>query len=371
MVPKSYKNGSSPRKIVFAVLFCFYTSTTCLNAQVVVNFIHGNPTELKVSDLFTLQIVNNSNARQVKVSIEVSDGKRQVYKANTSEIRCEAGLNDYTIAHFTLSDVFYSPDPSYDFLRRVATFPFGDYLICYHIYNVQTGELEVSNCFNQEVTPFTPILLINPSNNAIVNTLYPQFIWNPPAPSDGMNISYSLKLVELIGNQSAYEAVQRNPSIFAINDYHETFLSYPLNSFALENKKSYAWQVVTPLSRKLDSEIWRFKVALDSAYEEPVVFFDNYIIPKKEKDGSSINIRFQLKVMLNSSWRDSLVYEVLGPDNSVVINNDLTSVSKAGPRMFILDFRMKGVLENKKTYTLKTTDKNGTLGFVRFRYYNK
>lgn len=358
-------------KILLACVILLLNPGSHVVAQITINFIHGNNSEIRVSDLFNFQLINSTSNKQIKIEIEVKAGRDLVYRANTHIINCNEGLNEYSFSNIKLIDEHYNSDSKFAYLRSTNLFPFGDYLICFKVYNTATAEIELTDCFNQEVTPFTPILLINPSQNSVVNTFYPQFIWNPPAPSDGANLNYTFTLVQIFNNQSALEAIKRNSPILLIKDLSSTYLQYPINGFPLENHKSYAWQVTTPISRKLDSEIWKFKIQIDSSYEEPVNFYDSYIIPKRQEDGSIINIRHRLKVMLEGGWIDELNYSIVTNDGKSIIDNDQKIVKRTGLKMFEIDFSENSELKHKNWYTIQVSDKNGSIGFITFRYYKK
>ena len=71
----------------------------------------------------------------------------------------------------------------------------------------------------------------------------PMFVWTPitPTPMEG----YTLKIVEIIGEQSADNAMKTNKPYFIQDNINSTSFQYPVSAKQLEDGKKYAWQVST------------------------------------------------------------------------------------------------------------------------------
>ncbi len=366
-----YSNIVHFHKVFTVVIF-----TLCVPAagqsQLLVNLTYNNPYELKVNDLYTLQITNSGGRENMKMLIDVT-AQGLVYHSETSPFLCDAGSSNYTYNSFQIKQSSYSNASTYEITKNTGLFPAGDYYICYKLINLTTNE-EVQNCINYEVTPITPILLLNPSQDNIISTLYPQLMWLAPTPALASNVPYTLRIVERQGKQSCYEAIKRNYEVLKQTDITQTSLIYPMNAMPLENYKTYCWQVITPINRKVDSEVWGFTVKLDSADEDAkVVFFDNYVIPKNAPNTSSINIKDQIRIQLEEDFPvKRLLYDVLNMDQKVVISNDQSLVKNEGGNKFTIDLQQSELLKNRSYYTMKISGDNlKNAHYVFFRFYKR
>lgn len=341
-------------------------------SQIVLSPTYSNPYELKVNDLYTVQIINSGIKENLKLLIDVTAGV-QIYHSETAPFLCETGVSSFTLNNFQIKQSIFSNSPIYEITKNTGLFPAGDYYICYKLINLTTLE-EMHNCINYEVSPITPILLLNPSQNSTVNTLYPQLMWLAPTPILSNNFPYTIRIVELQANQSCYEAIKRNFEVFKVSDYNQTNILYPMNAMPLEYNKNYCWQVVTQVNRKVDSEVWGFTPKFDSTEEDAkIIFFDNYVIPKNAPNTSTINIKNQLRIQFEEEFPiKQMFYEVLDINQKPIISNDQSLVIAKGANKFILDLQQSNLFINRSYYTLKISGENSKDShFVFFRYFKR
>ncbi len=89
------------------------------------------------------------------------------------------------------------------------------------------------------------------------------FSWLPPAPAPaGARITYTLKLVEMVGRQSGYDALRSNPSLIEMRGLTNTVVVLPIAARRLEVGKSYAWSVEVYLNNVLmqNSEVYELSL---------------------------------------------------------------------------------------------------------------
>jgi hypothetical protein len=103
--------------------------------------------------------------------------------------------------------------------------------------------------------------LISPKNGASITVPQPTFTWSPPAPSPTGQVTYEVKIVEILPNQTKEEALRTNPVWYEVTSLRTATLSYPRSARALETGKKYAWQVkMVSDGREVNrSEIWAFQ----------------------------------------------------------------------------------------------------------------
>jgi hypothetical protein len=90
--------------------------------------------------------------------------------------------------------------------------------------------------------------------------------WLPPAPlPHGARVSYTLKMTEIVGRQSAYDAVHSNPAVILIENMALNMVQLPVAARRLQPGRSYAWQVSVYLNGTLLqlSEVRYFTICED------------------------------------------------------------------------------------------------------------
>lgn len=79
-------------------------------------------------------------------------------------------------------------------------------------------------------TSFSPEL-ISPQDGAVIQDEYPVFTWMPPMPiPPGQEITYVVKIVEILNGQTKEEAMQSNPAWFENKDIQTTSFQYPVSA---------------------------------------------------------------------------------------------------------------------------------------------
>ncbi len=144
---------------------------------------------------------------------------------------------------------------------RSGSSPSGSYTICIYAED-RSGRQLGQDCIQQTVMISQAPVLINPRQNEVLKTgTSPSFTWMQPAPSIQGTV-YTLRMVEVIGEQSPIDAMARNPSLFEQNGLRMATLQYPPSARKLEVGKRYAWQVTVSSegSRNQQSEISRSEV---------------------------------------------------------------------------------------------------------------
>jgi hypothetical protein len=104
-------------------------------------------------------------------------------------------------------------------------------------------------------------LLLSPQDAGNVEDVRPIFTWAMPMPSRaGGGVSYSIRIVQLLGRQSPVGAMQANPAWLELSDVKTTTILYPPGARPLIAGAEYAWKVSAFVRGALlgESEVWRF-----------------------------------------------------------------------------------------------------------------
>jgi hypothetical protein len=112
-----------------------------------------------------------------------------------------------------VTDEWY--DPEYEpIARQRGTLPAGNYVACIQVERADNRAVLSKDCRNISVGgKVSPLKLVYPKNGqTIPQGQLPTFTWLPPtkAPSGAQ---YRLRIVEVLGNQSPSDAMQRNAVI--------------------------------------------------------------------------------------------------------------------------------------------------------------
>ena len=149
---------------------------------------------------------------------------------------------------------------------RSGLLPVGRFIVYYTLEtNVPGKSIPLGEAYLPlEVQPLSPPQLISPLDTSVIDTKYPNFNWMPPSSVNMFgNLTYSLLLVEVRKKQNPYDAIQRNPTLLKQDNITAPLFNYPTSLNALEEGKTYAWQVVVTNNSSYTekTEVWSFSVA--------------------------------------------------------------------------------------------------------------
>jgi len=150
-----------------------------------------------------------------------------------------------------------------DVITRMGQLPSGDYDICVDVINASTGEVLGTDCISHEVILVSQVALVYPTDaiTLLPENRYPIFTWMPPVPTaKGEPVTYKLKIVDIYGMQSGYDAMQSNPLYFSSSNIRSTSLQYPVSARQFKEGNKYAWQIEAYVNGNLlsSSEIYDF-----------------------------------------------------------------------------------------------------------------
>ena len=354
------------------IFFLLLIQISALKSQVTASLNYFNPYQINVEDFYQISVINSGSETQFDLEVTISTSGVLVYKSFVKNVEIPRGSKTFTYTGLTIKSEEFPPNKYLKNLQTYRQFTTGVYEVCYLFTTVNTKEPQGENCDEREIVSMTPILLNTPDQNAKVNSTSPIFIWIPPTPLPKSGINYQVKIVEILPRQSEFEALTRNPAIFKGEYFNSLTFNYPNNAIPLQNKKSYAWQVINPENRKIDSEIWKFTIDIDSGFlEEKIVMNENFIIPDGNGSPSTLNIKNQIRILIPEAGKvnkiDVRIYDV-NQNKIEVSNNDF--INSVGNNKFILDLFKILELKGKNYYTIIIKTPGGKQDYkIFFRYF--
>lgn len=335
---------------IAAFLIAHYTVV----AQISLSYIASPALQITQDDFWNFNIFNASTSdMEAKISLEVKRGNSSIFTCTINSIQLHNGnnnLNKGSIQSYAPAYTYFNV-PTFENVQYGGRFPFGNYNVCLKVYisNVE----EATDCFLQEVNPLSPPVLVIPFDKAeIEHTLFPILSWLPPSPVlPDMNLNYHLKLVEIVNNQTPYDALKRNLPILEKKGISYTNMIYPADAFPLAYGKNYAWQIAAYNGTELlgETEVWSFKLVPPST-PEPDSHPTIYSRTKPSLDGSFIEASQTLYFTYDEDYKSSSL--------------DFKITSLQGKDLKLDEAVLKNVGENR--YELSIT---GLKGLAANQYY--
>jgi hypothetical protein len=289
----------SRRTCAMAALLVLSVALLSAQSSVTVILRPPPPNQLKVADLWEITLINSGRTTLnvfLKGSVtEQKDGL--VATATSSVFSLPPGTKIFTaknISQLSPVNTSFKNSKYEDILNAIGAAPSGTYDICIEVRSsgLDAGIL-ASNCVNSHTVESTSQpLLLSPQDAADVEDVRPMFTWAMPTPlRASASVTYSIRIVQLLGKQSPVAAMQANPGWVELSDVKTTTIQYPPGARPLVAGTLYAWKVSAFLRGALlgESEVWRFGYAPASlAIEAPVS------ASKAKKKNLTINVLEEL-----------------------------------------------------------------------------
>lgn len=312
---------------------------------------------------------------QVQVNFsEISSGQ-PVFSATTGVLAITTGTKQ--LSANTIGPVQYNvvsgnyrmdPGPS-------GLLPIGNFIACYDFLILKNNKV-VQDCQQVTIAPLGPLLLNQPLNGSAMKEVHPQFTWLPPSPLSSMPaLRYDLKLVEILSNQSAADAMQDNIPLYQARQLPATHFLYSQNTPVLEAGKIYAWQVtaMNNLAEITKSETWSFSISQDAVPGRISRADPSYFKLKKAgaQDGYAV-------------YRGSVRFDYLNETTDTTWNIEVEDISEARHTRFALTLDSVKLIRgqnlvnydaasdnrfiDKHQYLLKVMNSRKEVWQVRFEY---
>ncbi len=241
-----------------------------LNAQIQVRLHQPPPNQLKIEHLWWVDLTNSTQTTySVYLRAEVTEARKGlIFRASSNTFTLTQGKKRITARDIKdVTDVWYSSKYK-EFIVRTGGVPEGDYTACIYVMNTRNKQEIGSNCLHHVVRqPGFPRLISPKDGVTLKKEKAPLFTWTRPTPlPQGEQVTYTLRIVEVLKGQIKEEAIRSNPPWYEEKGIGRTSLRYPTRAKAFDEGKEYAWQIqafdrsgYSLGENNGKSEIWQFK----------------------------------------------------------------------------------------------------------------
>jgi len=321
-----------PFLLIWAVIFLLnHGKGFC---QISINFnaaVNGQ----SVDALAFVQIINSSG-EDVKASIVIrveESSKGKVSTAHFSNVPLAKGSNTISPASFSRGQFSFGSNYNANILSQTGRFPEGDYEYCFEIEITDSKTQWVTSyfesCFNFQLQPLTPLLLINPPDEEESCNKRPLFTWQLPIPLP-LNSKCRLILTEIRDAQDIAEAINFNIPLINQGNIYGNRLVFPAGSSSLREGVKYAWQVTVynELSIIKKSEIWIYSVKCNEADMQPGG--EGYRELKEDFDGNYYLTSRMVRFSFENPYTKGLL------NYSIASKKDPSIIIKGLPQFFLV-----------------------------------
>ena len=358
------------KRVFFYFILVLFTAQ--VHAQVTINFLPAVSGQT-LEGLSLVQLLNTSGTTmQGQLAISVKDGAGAgVVNIIVPRVTVRPGVNSLNKGILSGSRVQFGESGSAAALSQTGRFSEGEYEYCYELTaeNPKPGGLPsiYENCFQHILQPSTPLMLIDPYDEAEICNTRPNFSWQPPMPLLP-SMRYRIVVAQVNEKQDPVEALANNRPVINVAELRHNNMTYPVQVPDLVKEQRYAWQVSAYSGRTMvtQSEIWTFTIHCEDSL--PVKQADSYRELKVEADKNFYLAPGELRFSFyNYRQPGRLDYEIVDLANPDVPLRKLPRINMtAGLNKIALNLDDKD-LKDGNQYILKvknTTNQELTLRFI-------
>lgn len=217
-------------------------------------------------NISSLTLINSTaSTANVRIHFNVIDRTNKVVVSGTSDpelIGAGATVifdSPYDVAGSTTHDADME-----EIASRTGRLPEGDYTACAAAADA-SGFVLAESCAMFTIVYPDPPLLLGPLDGDVIDQTDPLFLWTPVQVPIDYQLTYVLRVVEVLPNQTPAEALRSNIPHYQSFDGQMPSLRYPLDAQPLVPGKRYAWTVqaldqngYAASANDGRSEIWSF-----------------------------------------------------------------------------------------------------------------
>ena len=219
----------------------------------------ANPT------IATLTITNPAADQNVLLVYRVTDQGGRVVASGRSDPMLIVSGPPTVITDFVNLPGSSQHDQGFeDQMRRTGRLPEGDQTICVAVTD-EGGFVLAEDCVTFSVVYPDPPYLIGPLDDQALTSSNPVFQWTPLQVPPAFQLTYVLRISEVLAGQTSEQALVANIPLFETTTYGTNF-EYPIGAPPLEGGKFYVWRVqaldqngYAASANEGRSEIWAFR----------------------------------------------------------------------------------------------------------------
>lgn len=204
------------------------------------------PGTLNPDDLTEIVSFHNTNPYALWVHMIVTieeDETGLVFHGTSAIFEVPPGVSIPDYQDLEPFDIEYTDPVLEDYVIQTNSLPGGDYVVCILLVEAEMGEEAGYNCLPHSVFHPSAPMLVYPADGDVVHEPAPLIVWLPPSPYPMVELSYTLRMVEVLEGQLSYEAMQSNPAFFEDMEVMENTYMYPAHAASMKDGQTYALQV--------------------------------------------------------------------------------------------------------------------------------
>jgi hypothetical protein len=214
------------------------------------------PNQLRVTDLWEVDLINPTRTPitvHLVATVTAQGSTGLVLTATSAPFTLLPGMKVITAATANeLSPVQtqYRVGRVRDAVTGTGEFPAGDYTVCVSVNSPSSVRSPVlaSDCVQQHVENTAALVLLMPVDQDSIQEPYPVFTWTWGGGGRlDLRMHYKLRIVEILGRQSAQAAMQRNLAWFEADKLTAAVVQFPPSARAFQSGHRYAWMVSVSL----------------------------------------------------------------------------------------------------------------------------
>lgn len=339
-------------------LFSFKIPIVCLmlqlglKAQVNIISISAQPFNLTPEALLNVNIMNNGEQRQVRISTQLYGSDNSVLLTVRSRVfNLTKGLNAGNSGGRSVESAQFSGSSQANYLKTTHNIASGRYKIC-SILSIENDPEKIDDfCEELEADFIQYLYLVNPFDGDTIDSKYPILSWTHSEPFSILNQGefYRMVVSEIKNGQSPEQAITANTPVMVKNYLNEHLLQYPPDARELKEGSKYAWQV-----QKLSdgvvinkTEAWIFNTQKPGENKSL-----KYVVLKNQLDGSYytaydglVYFKFseeyksqgEFKFILTNDKSQPVEADIKKDDNS----NEKTALKQSGSNLYELNLNGK------------------------------
>ncbi len=232
--------------------------------EVIVNIQQPPKNQLTVDDFWNLYL-NNTSGNNLSVYFNSTLTEKSaglIVSGVTSQYTLSTGFTKLNSNVFSSVNLNYTnPDPRYEkSINRTGAVPPGDYTLCVSVIKAGNNNRLGQDCIDQYIESTSILTLVTPGDDEDIQQSTPTFTWiymKKPGSSE----TFSIKIVEVIENQTPETALLENIVWFERSEILTNLFQYPVSARGFDKGKKYAWQIKVYDGRTflVESDVWTFQ----------------------------------------------------------------------------------------------------------------
>jgi len=247
------------RFLLLVFMFCSLWG----NSQVVISGSLFNEWNASLNALTQLTLVNaDIDAHEVNLVVQLKTASgRMILTGETNQFIVSSGATVLSGVPLNLLNV--SDGAEFSSMKTLGVLPFGNYRYCVKV--VQNGVEVLDDWCESIESEYSEFLnLVYPFDGDTVSTHLPVLSWmnsTGKAICSG-EMEYVIRLTKIGNGQTPEQAMNMNPIQWSLRCLNSFQVNYPISAIALEDGKSYAWQVQQYNEGKVvnTTDVWKFVV---------------------------------------------------------------------------------------------------------------